>query len=397
MSAALQTRWSRWGMALFALFFVLWFAPFIRQIFQRGEVPSLPLGDVVASAVYAGDGGGLRMLRVTQFIQPEARQQVFQVFHNDLQSKQLIGVPQMITLPQASERLPGRIRASADGQIDLLLQSREWWRWNAARQQMEPMNEALARRFAAQLGTGVALLDFGGERYPGLLEVTSNTGDHYAVYWATGEIYRWGEPLQRLRARAAAPASQVVTRIDYGEFRTDVAKYGAPRMLLRYQQKVRAGEFEELPALLVHSTADALVRAAPGRFQPVSDGYVVSRQSLQEAGITQIEAVASVPVQMAGVVLARNADRVLLRYEERPSAANEVTLQLLDVHSLQPVWSQSVRAMPQIDGLHMAAQAWSGGFYLTTVHKLPALVLDNDGRVLQDFRPQEHLAARNAE
>lgn len=387
------TRWSRWGMVLFALFFVLWFAPFFKPVFQRGEVPSLPLGEVVASAVYAGDNGGLRMLRVTQYVQPQSSQTVFQVFHNDLQGKQLIGEPQTLPRPQAPGRQAAQIRVEAGQQMELLLQAREWWRWDATRQQFEPMTEALTQRFAAQLGTGISQLAFGGQREPGLLAVTSNTGDRYAVYWNSGEIFRWGEQLQQLRERPWAQYGATTSRIDYADFRTDVAKYGVPRMLLHYQQKLQPGAFEQLPLLAVHSTSDAVVRAAPKRFQAISEGYVVERQSLQEAGITQVAPVAQVPVQFGGEVLARNAERVLLRYEPRPYAPNEGELEMLDARTLQPLWIRPLHEFPQIlqYGRQLAAQGFSGGFYLTTVQNLPALVLGNDGVLLQDFRPQERM------
>ena len=389
------TRWSRWGLGLFALFFVLCFAPFIGKIFQRDAAPSLPLGEVVASAVYAGDGGGLRMLRVTQSVLLQSQQSLFQVLHNDLQAKQLIFEPQTLQRPYAPGRTPAQMRVSANQQIDLLLQAREWWRWNSKRQQFEPMNEALAQRFAAQLGTGIAQAAFGGGREPGLLAVTSNTGDRYAVYWDSGEIFRWGEHLQQLRERRWAQNSATASRIDYAEFRTDVAKYGVPRMLLHYQQKLQPGGFELLPQLVVHSSSDALVRAAPKRFQAVSEGFVVDRQSLQEAGITQVAQVPKLPVQFAAEVLARNADRVLLRYEPRLNAPNEAELALLDARSLLPLWIRPVSEFPQLlqHGRQLAAQGFTGGFYLTTVQSLPALVLGNDGAVLQDFRPQERVPA----
>ena len=117
------TRWSRWGLGLFALFFVLCFAPFIGKIFQRDAAPSLPLGEVVASAVYAGDGGGLRMLRVTQAVLPQSQQSLFQVLHNDLQAKQLIFEPQTLQRPYAPGRTPAQMRVSANQQIDLLRHS----------------------------------------------------------------------------------------------------------------------------------------------------------------------------------------------------------------------------------------------------------------------------------
>ena len=377
----------------FLFFFVLpLLVPAAIQWMQSSGEKTEELGEVEASAVYQGEDGSLRMLRVMRH--STERDDVFVLLHNDLQAKQLLGEPQRIVLPRAQVRQPARLRTEADGQMSLLLNDRHWWLWQGKQTRFASMDAALRQRFAAELGTGVAQMGFGGVREPGLLAVTSNTGDRYALYWASGEIYRWGEPLQRLRERPWAQYTQTVTRIDYADFQTDVAKYGLPTMLLQYQQKVRPGEFEQWPRLQVHSSADAQVRAALGRYQPVSDGFVVSRQSLREAGITQVAAVASVPVQFSGQVLARNADRVLMRYDETPSTAAEVVLQIVDARSLERVWRKSSREIPQLlfGGEHLAAQAWAGGFYLSTGMNLPALVIDNDGQTLYDFQPQKRLA-----
>lgn len=97
------------------------------------------------------------------------------------------------------------------------------------------------------------------------------------------------------------------------------------------------------------------------------------------------------PVQFSGEVLARNADRVLMRYEETPTACRSTLLQMVDVHSLQPVWRRSTNTMPQMlaGGYYVAAHPWKGSFYLVTTQNLPALVIDNAGKTLFDFQPQK--------
>ena len=378
----------------FLFFFVLpLLVPATVKLLQSGADKAEELGDVAASAVYQGEDGSLRMLRVMKH--STAQDDVFVLLNNDLQVKQLLGEPQRIVLPREQVRRPARLRSEADGQLSLLLNDRHWWQRLPTQTAFEPMDAALRQRFAAELGTGVSKYDFGELREPGLLDVTSNTGDRYALYWASGELYPWAERLQRWQQRPWAQYPQTASRIDYADFDTDVAQYGMPMILLQFAQKVRPGEFERWPRLSVHSSADKQVRAAPKLYQPVSDGFVVSRQALREAGITQIAAVASVPVQFSGEVLARNADRVLMRYDETPTTAAEVVLQIVDAHSLQVVWRKSTREMPQLlfDGEHLAAQAWPGGFYLSTGLNLPALVIDNQGQTLVDFQPQKRLEA----
>lgn len=377
----------------FLFFFVLpLMVPATLKLLQPSADKTEELGEVQASTIYQGEDGSLRMLRVMKH--STAQDDVFVLLNNDLQAKQLLGEPQRIVLPRAQVRRPARLRSEADGQLSLLLNDRHWWLRLPTQTAFEPMDAALRQRFAAELGTGVSKYDFGELREPGLLDVTSNTGDRYALYWASGELYPWAERLQRWQQRPWAQYPQTVTRIDYADFDTDVAQYGMPMILLQFVQKMRPGEFERWPRLSVHSSADKQVRAAPKLYQPLSDGFVLSRQAVREAGITKIAPVTSVPVQFSGQVLARNADRVLMRYDETPSTSAEVVLQIVDTHSLQLVWRKSTREIPQLlfAGEHLAVQAWPGGFYLTTGLNLPALVIDNDGQTLVDFQPQKRVA-----
>ena len=392
MTSPFRVRGSHLAWMLAALFFVPMFLPFVQLLLAPGHKPEPPLGDIEASAVYPDNHGVLHMLRVMRL--QVGAQDVFQILHNDLQAKELLGEPQRITLAHVAGRPPAQMRVASDGQIDVLLGAREWWRWNLATRQWEPMNEALAQQFAPQLGAGVAQINFGAARDVDQLDITSTTGERYAVYWATHEMYRWGEMPQRLRERPWARYANTASRIDYAEFRTDIARYGQPMTLLHYQQKVRDGEFQRLPLLVVRSDSDGIVRAAPKRYQAIGEGFVMERSSLLDAGVVQAAQVAGVPVQYSAQVLARNADRVLLRFEETPDAPTDGVLQLLDTTSLQVVWRRAMRDMPQIldDGRGLAAQAFAGGFYLSSARHLPALVIDNQGAVLHDFRPQAHVA-----
>lgn len=389
MSTRISPLYQVVGVALLLYFVLPPGVAWVLSLRQSGQPQEVPLGDVEASAVYQAGDGSLRMLRVMKH--STEREDVFQILHNDLQARQLIGEPQRVALPRAAAAKAAQMRVQADGQISLVLNGRDWWQWSQERSAFEPMNTALSQRFPGQLATGVAKLVFGGQREPDLLDVTSNTGDRYAVYWRTAEIYRWGEQQLRLLQRPWGQYQKSVERVDYAEFRTDVSRYGLPTTLVHYRQKQSEGDFQQLPLLEVRSAVDAVVRAAPKRYRAVSNGYVVTRQSLQEAGITDIAQVAGVPVQFSGEVLARNEDRVLMRYEATPTTPAEVVLQMVDVRSLQLVWSQSTRAMPQLlsDGYYLIAQPWKNGFYLVTARNLPALVIDNAGKTLYDFQPQK--------
>ena len=394
VTSPFQIRGSHLVWVLAALFFVPMFLPFVQLLLAPGHKPEPSLGDIEASAVYPDNQGALHMLRVMRL--QVGAQDVFQILHNDLQAKQLEGEPQRITMAHAAGRQPAQMRMASDGQIDMLLGGQQWWRWNPPLQRWDAMNAPLAQQFAQQLGQGIAQITFGAERDVDQLDITNSTGERYAVYWATQEIYRFGDIPQRLRERPWARYAKTTARIDYAEFRTDVARYGRPMTLLHYQQKVRDGEFQRLPLLVVRSDSDGVVRATPKRYQAIGEGFVMERSSLLDAGVVQAAQVAGVPVQYSAQVLARNADRVLMRFEETPDSPTDGMLQMLDTHSLQVVWRQSMRDMPQVldDGRGLAAQAWAGGFYLTTAQHLPALVIANDGAVLHDFRPQAHVAVQ---
>ncbi len=371
--------------ALFALpmLFPLWSG------FLASSTPSaLPLGELDVTTVYQADSGQLRMLRV--FRLPGAGTDTYQILHNDLQARQQLGAQQNVDVVRRTDDPAPQFKTWSDGRIQLLLGAQSWWRFDPQSGRFEAMNNALIQRFGDQLGTGIAKLAFGTARNPDLLEVTANTGDRYAVYWLTQQIMPLGDQQLQFNQRPFASYTQLQERVDFANFSTDIAKYGRPTTLVRYLQKVRAGEFELLPQLHVHSSTDHNVLTAPKAYQTVSDGYVIAKKSLNEAGMTQVERMADYPVVYRGEVLARNAKRLLVSFEETPTTAAEEVLQLLDADSLQVVWSKPMRAIPQLlQGRLNQAQALPVGFYFTTLGNLPAVVIDNDGQVLNDFRPQE--------
>lgn len=374
--------------AVIALFALSMFLPLWSSFFASSTPSAPPLGDLDVTTVYQANSGHLRMLRV--FKMGGEQRDTYQIVHNDLQARQQLGAQQDIEVARRSDQPYPQFQTWSDGSIQLLIGGQHWWRFDRQAGRFESMNQALRQRFAKELGTGIAKLAFATARDPDLLDVTENTGDRYAVYWLTQQIMPYGEQQLQYSQRPFARYTQLQERVDFANFSTDVAKYGRPTTLVRYLQKVRAGEFEQLPQLEVHSSTDKRVLAAPKTYQTVSDGFVIAKKSLNEAGLTQVERMADYPVVYSGQVLARNAKRLLVSFEETPTTAAEEVLQLLDADSLQVVWSKPMRAIPQLlQGRLNQAQALPVGFYFTTLGNLPAVVIDNDGQVLNDFRPQE--------
>ncbi|MEG1456823.1 MAG: hypothetical protein RSC66_14775, partial [Comamonas sp.] len=76
-------------------------------------------------------------------------------------------------------------------------------------------------------------------------------------------------------------------------------------------------------------------------------------------------------------------------YNPTPVRQEGRVIQLLDKANQQVVWSRTVDQLPQLGkregGAYVTGQAVSGGFLLLNDMRQPALLLGDDGEVLQDF------------
>ena len=81
--------------------------------------------------------------------------------------------------------------------------------------------------------------------------------------------------------------------------------------------------------------------------------------------------------------------RVLLAYNPTPLRNEERVIQLLDKSNNQVAWSRTVDQLPQLGqregGVSVTGQVVPGGCLLFNDMREPALLLDDNGQILQDF------------
>ena len=88
-------------------------------------------------------------------------------------------------------------------------------------------------------------------------------------------------------------------------------------------------------------------------------------------------------------VMGESPTRVLLAYNPTPLRNEGRVIQLLDKSNNQVAWSRTVDQLPQLGqregGVYVTGQVVPGGFLLFNDMREPALLLDDNGQILQDF------------
>ena len=140
----------------------------------------------------------------------------------------------------------------------------------------------------------------------------------------------------------------------------------------------------------MQSSQEELVKLLPADYQSITPDWVATLRPLQESGVTQLSLVEPVQKRFRGVVLAQNAQRVLLVFNTTPVTDQGRVLQLLDAGSGKVVWSRTLEQLPQITGTggSLSADGLPSGFYLRSDSRTPALLIDNQGQILHDFSPK---------
>ncbi|MGE8318075.1 MAG: hypothetical protein ACN6O3_04960 [Comamonas sp.] len=380
----------KWALAVGAgLLMLLVLLPFVRELL-REHAPAAPNpGRLQASTLYHSGGGKIEVLQVLEA--GDARSDVYQIVASDLDTGKPLAEPQQIGFQRNTQSRSPKLRHFPDGGIYLILNGQKLLRFDPASHRFASLDEELVNRHPGQLGVGVAQIEFPPRDRPGMFIVTSNSGERYHVHWPTREILLQSEAYQRFHGRPWASYTETRPRVGFAELHADKHRGTYPWLLVRYEQKVRPGEFEYLPPLNLYSTEDSAVRSAPQRYELLTPEWAYRRDSLQEAGVTGLAAVPPVQKRFRADVLAANAQRVLIAYNPTPVTDQGRVLQLLDAQTLQPVWSRPVEELPQItrNGTYVAADALPMGFYITSDDATPSLLLSNGGTVLHDFRPPQ--------
>ena len=92
-----------------------------------------------------------------------------------------------------------------------------------------------------------------------------------------------------------------------------------------------------------------------------------------------------------GRVLARNSERMLIAYELDNNQLNVKILELINTRTAMSVWNQAVSNIKPLAGTDnaLSAQPYAGGFYLRSDNERPAMVMDNEGKLVHDFSKTE--------
>jgi hypothetical protein len=361
----------------------------VLELFKKaGPLPERP-GRLEASTLFVPEGGKIGFVRVLET--GDERHDRYRIAITDLASGKDLAEAQTVDFQRNTHSKHPEIKHFSDDSIYLILNAQRLLRLEPAGPRFVDMNEALVNRYPQQFGVGVAKIEFGYRQYPDMFKVTTNTGENYNVYWLTGEILREGDSHGDLRKRPYASYTDTVKRIAVASARSDRdhASSNDPGLFVSYEQKVRPGEYTNLPYLELLDADNSGLRSMPERYAQVAPGWMVDFPRLKEIGIANLAVLPPGQKRFGANVLAENATRVLVAYAPTPVTEQGRILQLIDRQTHAVVWSRTVDQLPQItrSGTYMGADPLPSGFYVTSDASTPSLLIDNNGNVAHDFRP----------
>ena len=317
----------------------------------------------------------------------EGEDVVYRVLVRDAATGRSVGEPQRMAMHWASTSGSAELQFFSDGQLYLFLKGRGLWRLDLATLRFVDLLPQLSERFAPQLGEGVVGVVPQRRDRPDSLEVTSRSGSKYLVYWLLGQIWPASES-HRLYEMAQAGYHQEIAFYRYESLPRPTGE--ADRALLvqswwRHQpgQPAYFGYFDLQPS------DSREVQTSPRSYVAIGDGYSTRPYAIKDRGLLRVSVVQPAVPRFHADVMAENARRLLLAYNPTPVRQEGRVIQLLDKANQQVVWSRTVDQLPQLGkregGAYVTGQAVSGGFLLLNDMRQPALLLGDDGEVLQDF------------
>lgn len=362
-------------------------APLVLSMLRAAVPAAVDHGQLQASTVYETANGQFNVVRVLE--KTEGRSDDYQILVNSLDNGKKLAEPLALSYQRTTLSQNPQLAHFSDGSIFLIMNAQKLFRLDKSSARFMPLDDELVNRHASQLGTGISSIELAGSDKPDALIVTSNRGERFYVYWLTQQIL----PLARLYEdfRQRPFASYTETLQSYAFATLDVGSAASsPGLLVRYTQKVRAGEYPKRPELSMQSSQEEQVKALPGDYQRITADWVVMDKMLRESGVTELRLVEPVQKRYRGVVLAQNAQRVLIVFNTTPVTDQGRVLQLLDLATGQPVWSRTLEQLPQImgNGSYLSADGLPSGFYLRSDERTPSLLIDNQGQILHDFSPK---------
>lgn len=371
---------------------VLMLALFLPQLLRLLETakPAAPgYGRLVDMTLYQSQGKQYNVVRVMQ--SGDENKDVFQILVNHLESGKKLAEPQRLEFQRTTMSRNPQLAHFSDGNVYLVMNNQRFMQLDQGSAQFVDLNDQLVNRYPRQLSVGIAAIEKAGDEYRDALVVTSNSGERFYVYWPTGEINVYGDNYSHFRARDFASYSQTLKRYDFASAPLPVADTSFPSLLVSYQQRIKSGEYQNVPGITLHSSDGPPGRMRTEELQELTPQWRVKVSDLKRIGVEQLQLVPPVERRFRGRVLAQNASRVLIVFNTTPVTDQGRVLQLLNVADGQVVWSRTVEQLPKITrkGTYLSADALAGGFFIRSDNSTPSLLIDNEGTVLHDFSPRK--------
>lgn len=369
-----------------AVFLLIMLAPTLIGWFKTAKPLAAPsYGRLQASTVYQTHAKDINVVRVME--SGNEKTDVYQVLINSLESGKKLSEPQRFEFQRNTQSQYPQLAQFSDGNIYLLLNGQKFLRLDRGSAQFVSLDNELVNRFPKELSMGIAKLEFGTQAYPDSLEVTNNAGERFSAYWVTSEIMAYGESNSRFRSRPFASYTESQKHYGFASLRGLKNMSTSAEVLVRYEQKVHAGQYNNRPNIALYAINDELAASRSSPLTPVTPEWGVDPSALQSMGVIQLTPVAPVEKRFRSNVLASNDKRVLIVFNTTPVTDQGRVLQLIDVADGHVVWSRTVEQLPQItrSGTYLAADALPSGFYITSDNSTPSLLIDNEGAIVHDF------------
>ena len=356
------------------------------QYFKLGAAPvaqkSIPM---LGSTMYEG-AGKQHFIRV--FLQQESGPLVLQSVVDDFESGRRLAAPQQFsfdTRDKVGDKLGAKpdwaqFRQHSDGNLYMVLQNRQFLVFNPQVHQFSDMSEGLKQLFPKELGAGIDYLEFQSDEWPDALRVQSG-GQFFYVNWLARVI----APQERV-AEVFAKAARSYHQVWQGyAFRPNGEGEPGSTYLLSFLGKTGDGQMRHLPPVVVYSLETAM-ESGISAYQPIGNGLALKTADAQSPGLIAVQPLPPMKALQGGRVLAANDSRVLVTFDSREAGGRGAVLQMLGSTG-QLVWSEKLSAMPLIKGdMQLQASATRNGFYLRNGYAEPALMMDNEGKVVYEFK-----------
>ncbi len=359
----------------------------------QAKAPPLALGRSEATTLIERNG---QRLLVQLYENREHDDVVYRTVVRDAATGTSLGEPQRTAMPWAGSSGSAELQFFSDGQLYLFLKDRGFWRFDPGTLRFVDLQSQLSARFAAQLGEGIVGVAPKGRDRPDSLEVTSRNGSKYLVYWLLGQIWPAADS-SSLYEKAQAGYRQETTFYRYESLPRPTGEENRAVLVQSWWrhepgQPLYFGYFDLQPG------DSREVQTSLRSYVPIGDGYFTPRYATEDRGLLRIKVVQPAVPRFHADVMAENARRLLLAYNPSPVRQEGRVIQLLDKASQQVVWSRTIDQLPQLGkregGAYVTGQAVSGGFLLLNDMRQPALLIGEDGAVLQDFSAAAEGAAR---